>query len=69
VVGPQAAAAGAGLLPPPPSMAVWIEAERGRAQIEHRSIFFLFFQEMTHFIGPSRPMKATYFSSALTKTT
>jgi hypothetical protein len=50
-------------------MAVWIEAERGQAQIERRSIFFLFFKEMAHSISQSRPMKATYFLSALTETT
>jgi hypothetical protein len=47
-VGPQVAVvAGVGLLPPPPSMAAWIEAERGRAQIERRSIFFFFLRNGT----------------------
>jgi hypothetical protein len=43
VVGPQAVAAvGACLLPPPLSMAAWIKAKRGSAQIERESNFFFF---------------------------
>jgi hypothetical protein len=65
-----AVAAVVGLLPPPPTVEAWIEAECDQAQIEHWSIFFFFlFQEMAHSIVQSSLTKVTYFSSTPMQTT
>jgi hypothetical protein len=62
VVGPQVVAAS--LIPPPPTVAVWIEDEQQHLW----SNFFLFlFWEMAPSVGEARPTKDIYFSSVPTK--